>query len=137
MTNPAKADLTRPPFPAIAAGSSCVYSCSLTDTSTPPLAVPISEISALTLSLVVTGTDQIINGVDAVNILNTGRGAVTTDAEGDTVVTVTLGPADTPFLSPEGTLEEQHSIVLTFVYGTPALTGRHEAFFRVVPVSGG
>jgi hypothetical protein len=125
----AKTDLSQPPNDDVADGAGCIYACQLVDGDN--VAVPLSSIATLTLSLMTDGyPPAVVNGVDQTSILNVDRGAV--DAEGN--VTVTLGANDTALVAPVGGIELR-SIILTWTYGTAPQTGRHEAVFKIVALA--
>lgn len=96
--------------------------------------IPAAQLSALTLSVVDLLSGQIVNGLDQVNILNTGRGTV--DAQGN--VTITLGPADTLTTEAPGRAQVARALILDWSYasGTVASTGRAQANFIVAALAG-
>lgn len=92
--------------------------------------IPAAALTSLTLSIVDTLSGAVINGAQAVNILNTGRGAV--DDQG--FLTIALLPGDTS-LSEVNTPSIQRSLVIDWTYGA-GLVGRHQVNFQVVALAG-
>lgn len=74
------------------------------------VAIPASALNTLTLTLYTrdSATQEIINSVNAVNILNTGRGTV--HATNGTV-TVTLLPADNAIVNSSADLEWHRALI--------------------------
>jgi hypothetical protein len=70
-------------------------------------------------------TKQIINGMDAVDILNTGRGTV--DENG--VMTIKLDPDDNPLIAAARILET-HVMLIVWEYAVSD-SGRHEVEFFI------
>jgi hypothetical protein len=86
-----------------------------------------SALATLTLTLKDRDTGTILNGVNAVNILNTGRGVV--DEAG--LLRVTLTPADNVMQDSAKDLEA-HVMVLRWTWGATAeKAGAHEVEFSV------
>ena len=113
--------------PAVISGSSIVYRAKMVDEN--GTAITSSDLSSLTLSLFDTKTEEIINSVQDINILNTDRGTI--DSEGN--LSVELRPEDT--LS-DSNVPLDRSIVLNWIYGTDNKKGRHQAIFRISRLSG-
>lgn len=110
-----------------AAGSTPVYTGQLLDAY--GAVIPASHITVLTLTLVDTLTGAVVNGVNAINILNTGRGTV--DALGN--LTIAYLATDTAIT--EGALPSiQRSAVIdwTFTGGV----GRHQVDFKIFALAG-
>ena len=124
--------VTQAPGGPFAAGSTPQYRGQLFDAFGAP--IPAANLSALTLSIVDALTGAVVNGVSAVNILNTGRGTV--DAQGNLVVS--LLAADTSTGEVPGASQVWRSLVLDWTYTQSAVTGsgRHQANFSVVALSG-
>ena len=86
-----------------------------------------SSLTTLTLTLyALTDKLPIINAVDGVNILDTGRGAI--DAGGN--LTLTLTPADGA-IQATGSPSEIHRALLKWTWLAGAKAGAHEIDFRV------
>lgn len=84
-------------------------------------------LTTLTLTLyALTDTLPIINAVSAVNVLNTGRGAI--DAGGS--FTLTLLPADNA-IQATGSPSELHRALVQWTWSAGAKAGAHEIDFRV------
>lgn len=113
----------------IAAGATAVYKGQLQDDLGNPISA--ASLTTLTLSIVDTVTKAVVNGVSAVNILNTGRGAV--DSAGN--LTVTLGPADTALLVASDP-QEYRSLILDWTFAVGAKTGRHQVDFLIIAMAG-
>ena len=113
----------------IASGQTALYKCQLLDETGAP--VPASTLTALTLSIVDTATKAVVNGCNAANILNSGRGTV--DASGN--LAVTLAPADTTLLA-AADLQEMRSLIIDWTYAAGAKVGRHQVDFVIVALSG-
>jgi hypothetical protein len=113
----------------VASGQTAQYKCQLLDETGAP--VPASALTALTLSIVDTATKAVVNGCNAANILNTGRGTV--DANGNLVVT--LAPADTTLLA-AADLQEMRSLVIDWTYAAGVKLGRHQVDFLIIALSG-
>jgi hypothetical protein len=106
-----------------AAGASLVYIDIIRDEDGTP--VPGSLLTSLTLTLLDTFNGAIVNGINGVNILNTGRGTV--DDGGN--LEVILSPADMSMSETYVPLLQRSMI---FTYGVPGgLTGIHRADFLV------
>ena len=72
-------------------------------------------------------TQAIINAIDGIDIMNTGRGSL------DTLTgrwTVTLGPADNIMLNAAQPYE-RHLMLLQWTYASGAKAGKHEVEFLV------
>lgn len=106
------------------AGTTIVYKCVIEDES--GNAIAAANLSTLTLSIVDAASRQVVNGVSAVSILNTGRGTV--DASGNLVLT--LLPADTALLVSTDSAEDR-SLLLAWTY-SGGKVGEHEAQFTLV-----
>lgn len=114
----------------IAAGSTFKYGAVIKDEN--GVAVPAASISALTLSIVVTGSDPAVyvNTVHDTNILNADRGTV--DTLGNLVITLT--PADTALTVATDTIEYRSLIIVVTYGGGKKLP--HEVEFAVIALSG-
>jgi hypothetical protein len=90
--------------------------------------VAAAQLTTLTLTLyALDAALTIINSVDAVNILNTGRGTV--HATNGTLTIVFL-PADSPII--DATLiAERHLALIQWTYAGGAKAGRHEVEFEI------
>ena len=95
--------------------------------------VPISaaQLASLTLSIVDTLSGQVINGADAVSILNTGRGTV--DAQGNVVLKLEVG--DTA-MTETTSRQVQRSLVFDWTYNGGVSAGRHQTNFMLVQLAG-
>jgi len=93
------------------------------------VAIPSIGLSTLTLTLYNRDsvTKEIINSVDAVNILNTGRGSVHASSG---LLTITLEPNDTAIVDTATDLE-WHRALIQGTYGAGAKTFRQEVDFQV------
>jgi len=90
--------------------------------------VAAAQLTTLTLTLyALDAALTIINSVDAVNILNVGRGTV--HATNGTV-TIIFEPADNAILD-AALIEERHLALIQFTYAAGAKAGRHEVEFAV------
>jgi hypothetical protein len=76
----------------------------------------------------VRSTGQVINGINDVNILNTGRGTV--DSAGN--VTVTLSAIDTAAAVMPNISQYEVSMYFTWTFDSGTKTGRHQASFMLV-----
>jgi len=110
-------DLTGTPF---GAGTTPEWTFQITDANGNPIAA--SSLFTLTLTIVDTATKAVVNGVQDVNVLNAGRGAV--DAQGN--VTITLTAADTALLSATDT-QEFRSLILFWTWNGGASEGWRQA----------
>lgn len=92
-------------------------------------AIPAAQLATLVLTLYAVGsaTLAIVNGVDRVNVLNTGRGTV--DSSGNW--TMTLTPADNDVVLTPEPLEETHRMLLEWTYSGGTKAGKAEIDFRV------
>lgn len=118
------------PNSPFAAGSTPVYTGQLVDPY--GVGIPASAFSVLTLSLVNTLSGVIVNGVDEVGILNTGRGTV--DATGN--LTIQFEAGDTAIT--DGAIQEQRSLIVDWTYATTGTSGsgRHQGNFTVQALAG-
>lgn len=110
----------------IAEKTSAQYSATLTKETGATLVA--TDLTTLTLTLYALDVARtIINGVDAMDILNANIGTI--DAAG--LLTITLRPADTAILVAANTVEER----IMLIQGTFAAAGskatRHEVQFKV------
>ncbi len=115
-------------YPRVPAGTTAVYTARLLDVAGQP--VPGDQLTALTLTLLDALTGDVVNHVDAANVLNAGRGRI--DDAGN--VTITLGAppddgGDTALLTPTDR-EELRSLLLGWTM--PGVTGAHRADFLVL-----
>jgi len=121
--------ITEVPGGPFAAGATLVYTGRLLDGN--GNGIPASALDSLTLTLATTATGAVVNGVDHVNILNTGRGTV--DDEGN--LTITLGPADTVMDPAPAATVVKRSIVMDWTFNGGADEGRHEARLTFVALT--
>lgn len=93
------------------------------------VAIPSIGLSTLTLTLYNrdSATKEIINSVDAVNILNTGRGNVHASSG---LLTITLEPNDNAIVDTATDLE-WHRALIQGTYGAGAKAFRQEVDFQV------
>ena len=124
---PAIVQINTGPF---AANTTPLYTAQLEDSSGSP--APGSMLNAMTLSIVNTMTGQVVNGVDKVDILNTGRGRI--DEVGS--LQIQLEVADTSLDATPGAQQVQRSLVIDFTYAGGVLVGRHQVNFFLVALSG-
>lgn len=114
----------------VAARSTAEYSARLFDAHDPPVPIGGTELTSLVLSLSDRMTGEVVNGLDAVDIFNTGRGSI--DDGGNLLVT--FEPADMAILivppQPEG--KQYRSMVIEWVYAGGSKVGRHQVDFAVV-----
>lgn len=109
--------------------ATAVLTGTIGDTSKPPVPIPGSALTSLTLTLYRKGApvgSDIINARDDMDILGVNGGSV--DANG--VLTLILDPEDMPMLNASVT-KETHVALLTWTYNSGATTGRAEVFFPV------
>lgn len=118
-----------------ASGSTPVYQGQIVD----PYGngIPAADFSALTLTIADTLTGTIINNVDQVNILNTGRGTI--DTEGN--LTINLQAGDTSMSEVPGAAQVQRSLIIDWTYAVTgsqasAGSGRHQANFILAALAG-
>lgn len=99
------------------------------DSRQPPVVIPISELTAVTLTLYVrdVAAQTILNTVDHVNILNTGRATLHATSG---LMTLTLLPADTQVV--DQTLDQEwHRALIEWTYNGGDKAGRMEIDFPV------
>jgi hypothetical protein len=119
-------------WPKIPSGGTFKYLAQFVDETGSPIVA--ADLSTLTLSIVDTISGAIVNGVDGVNVLNQGRGAI--DANGN--LTVTLGLVadrmDTVLLNASDQAE-QRSIVLNWTWngGTEAMAKQVDFLIIAMP----
>lgn len=94
--------------------------------------IPASALDTLTLSIVDPLTGETINNASQVDILNTGRGSVSSSGR----LTVQLEVGDTALAYTSGQEPVQRSLVLDWTYGSSPLTGRHQVNFTVLALAG-
>ena len=99
--------------------------------------IPASDFSALTLTIADTLSGAIINSVNQVNILNTGRGAI--DSSGN--LTISLEAGDTSMSEVPGIAQIQRSLIIDWTYAVTGSqpssgSGRHQANFLLVALAG-
>lgn len=114
------------PFPS---RSTVIYTGRLVDSN--GAGIPADELDSLTLSLAVTNTGAIVNGVEKVDILNTGRGVV--DDEG--YLTITLTRDDTDIGAAPANTQRTLSMVLDWTFNGGAHEGRHEVRLRFIALT--
>lgn len=86
-----------------------------------------ASVATLTLSIINSDTDAIVNNVSRVNILDTGRGTLGTTG----LVTITLEPADNQ-MADQTHQFEKHILYIEWTYGTNGTkAGNHEVEFPV------
>lgn len=124
---PAVVTLSVGPF---AARSTPVYTGQIVDGA--GAGIPASSLDALTLSIVDTMSNEIINGVSQVDILNTGRGRV--DSQGN--LTISLLTGDTSMDEVPGETQVQRSLVIDFSYNSGNSEGRHQVNFLLLALAG-
>lgn len=112
---------------AIAPGSTAVYEAWLLDYAGNP--IPGSALTTLTLTIIDTVTETVVNGVLTVNILNTGRGS----ADNTGKVTVTLEPNDTALQYPISVFRGrvQRSLIFNYTYNAGAAVGGQRENFWI------
>ena len=95
---------------------------------------PISgaALQTLTLTIADTLTGTVINGVSAVNILNTNRGTI--DNLGN--LTITLEVADTALPETPVPPQIQRSLIIDWAYNGGVSVGRHQSNFIIVNLVG-
>lgn len=137
-------DLTGEPFlgmPIVnlpspfAAGSTPIYLSQIVDPY--GTGIPAADFSVLTLTLADTLSGAIINSVNQVNILNTGRGTI--DSSGNLQIQLTA--ADTAMDEVPGAAQVQRSMIIDWTYATSGPkatsgTGRHQANFILLALAG-
>jgi hypothetical protein len=105
--------------------STASFTATITDEA--GVALPAATLTALTMTLYDLASDAIINGVNDVNILNTGRGTVHATSG---LVTVTLLPADNVLV--DATRErETHIMLFRWEWAAGVKRGRLEVEFEV------
>jgi hypothetical protein len=117
--------------PPVAARASAIYTAQIVDGA--GAGIPAAALATLTLSLFDAATGAVVDGVSAVNILNSDRGAV--DASGN--LTVTLRPADTAIFGAAvlpGRLQYR-SMVIDWTYNGGGSVGRHQCDFAIVALA--
>lgn len=107
-----------------AAGTTRWITMQLVDWAQQP--IPGAALNAMTLTLADTLSETIINGVQQINILNTGRGMI--DQKG--TVTIMLGPDDTA-MSETTALQVQRSAIVDWTYNGGASVGRQQINFML------
>jgi hypothetical protein len=116
---------------AVPARSTQLYTAIIEDQAGAP--IPAAALTTLTMTLLDYATGQVVNNVNAQNILNTDRGVI--DAQGN--LTVTLRPLDTAIFGPAlpaGQLQYR-SIVFDWTYNSGNSTGRHEFDFAIMALA--
>ena len=113
--------------PAIPACTTPIYRAVVTDGNGDP--VPGSLLDTLTLTIADVSTRSIINGVEYVNILNTGRGTV--DEEGNLAITLEVGDTTMDELLPYNIRMVKRALIVDWTYNNGQYTGRHQANFIV------
>lgn len=117
---------------SIAAGSSALYKAQLLKDDGTPL--PGSSLASLTLSLFDTMTEEVVNNVEDVNILNTGRGSI--DDEGN--LQIILMGSDTAAIGtpPFVDASQFRSMVIKWVDTLGTTLGEHQVDFKVTVLVG-
>lgn len=111
----------------IVAGTTAVYTGYLQDATGAP--IPPANLNSLSLTIRDTLTGSIINGVQNINILNTGRGALSQNASG-TLLTCTLVSGDTgAFNATQGF--EIRSLFFSWTFNNASGQGFHQADFQI------
>lgn len=113
----------------IAPGTTPVYEMQLLDGA--GNGIPAAALNTLTLTICDTSTQQIINGCQDANILNTGRGTV--DALGN--VQVQFLAADTA-LEASSDAYEYRSLVLRWTFNSGVGIGEHQVNLLIQPLIG-
>lgn len=111
-----------------AAGTTRWLTMQLVDWSQKP--IPGSALATMTLTLVDTLSQVIINGVEQTNILNTGRGVI--DQQGN--LTITLSAADTAMTETTAP-QVQRSAIIDWTYNAGASVGRQPVNFMLVALA--
>jgi hypothetical protein len=117
------------PGAPVAEGSTPLYMANFIDTN--GNAIPASALNTLTLTICDTLSGAIINNCDDVDILNTGRGAVSDQG----LLTIQLLPGDTSMSEVPGNQQVSRSLVMTWTYDGSALIGRHQANFPILALA--
>jgi hypothetical protein len=94
--------------------------------------LPGSALDTLTLTICDTLTGAIVNGCDAVDILNTGRGSVDDDGK----LTIGLLAGDTDMSEVPGAATVLRSLIIDWTYNGGASVGRREVTFTVTALTG-
>lgn len=115
---PAIVNLT-PPVPAC---TTPIYKAVVVDGNGDP--VPGSLLDTLTLTIADVGTQNIINGVEYINILNTGRGTV--DEDGNLAITLEVGDTSMDELLPYNIKLVKRALIVDWTYNG-RYAGRHQA----------
>lgn len=128
MTEPTRISLIGSAWPRVPSAKTMMYTAQFVDQD--ERAIPAAALTAVTLTLLAPdGT--VVNSVDHVSVLNTGRGVV--DASGN--FTITLGSvvnaADTRLTVPTDD-EEQRSMVIDWTYSGGTMTGAKRVDFLIV-----
>lgn len=121
--------ISQAPNGPFAAGSTPVVMAQIVDADA--VGIPATNLNSLTLSIVDTLTQTIVNGCDQVNILNTGRGTV--DAQGN--VTIALLAADTSMAEVPGVQQIERSLVLDWTFNAGNSVGRGQVNFTLVSLA--
>jgi hypothetical protein len=111
-----------------AEGSSPVITGQLKDVN--GIVVPGSRFTSVTLTIIDTASGAVINGVQNVDILNTGRGVI--DNQGN--LTITLLSSDTSMSEAPGVPSVQRSLIVKFASGPFTGVGRGD--FQIVAIGG-
>lgn len=125
ITNPVKLFTT-----PVSARSTVVYTAQLVDQN--GNGIPASSLTSLTLSLFDKGSGAVINNIQDVNILNTGRGVI--DANGN--LTITFSSADTIIIgTPFSGALQYRSMVIMWTYNSGASNGRRQVDFSIMELA--
>lgn len=114
----------------IPAGSTPIYRAKIVDGF--GRGISAASLDTLTLTIVDTKTETIINDCDQVDILNTGRG--TLDGNGNLAVQLLAG--DTSMSEVPGLPQVQRALVFDWTYNFGTNVGRHQASFMLVALAG-
>lgn len=114
----------------IPARATAIYKAQIVDQA--GVGIPAGNFTSLTVSLYDTASGQIVNSVETVDILNTGRGTI--DSSGN--LTITFLPDD---MAPVGLVQpgflQYRQILIEWAYNSGDSIGRHEVDFsiRILP----
>jgi hypothetical protein len=122
--------------PAVDPGATAVFETWLIDYRGDP--IPASAMSSLTLTIIDTASQTVVNGVQQVDILNTDRGSLQTFTAPDgslaaTRVTVNLQSGDTELAYPTSSFRGrvQRSLIFGYTYNAGRAAGGHRSNFWI------